>query len=417
MGGASLTKETGTQNAADDRPEVPLKVQSAVYATGAFASSTDHMINIILPLWAVAIGASPFMIGIIIGARHFLTAFLSIHGGAMMDRIGTRRVLIVLGVIATVAPLLFPVLPFIWAAIVLQMIIGLATNYGWMGAQAQIGNIMKGNPFYAGRLTFSLRLGQLVAPPLAGFAWDTGGAWAAFAVLSAWGAGLLTSSYLLPRGEFDPEPGAVKFSDVMPRLSDYVDAFRLLVIPTVVLVVLVSVLRMAGIGMQASFYVIYLQQLGYAGTVIGLLISAGSILGFAGALSVSPLTRLFSRNSLLLASIGASVLFVAITPLIASIFAFLLIASALRGGAMGLSQPLMISILGNAAGPGNQGKAVGLRTTANRVTSMIIPVIMGTIVEFAGIETSFLVVGPVLIVLVIALAMIMGRRAGQQNEG
>jgi len=36
---------------------------------------------------------------------------------------------------------------------------------GWNGAQTMIGEAMKGNPLYAGRLSFSLRIGHFAGPP------------------------------------------------------------------------------------------------------------------------------------------------------------------------------------------------------------------------------------------------------------
>jgi MFS family permease len=390
-GGAGDVKETAGKS------PIPFRVQLAVYATGTFANSTNNIVSVILPLWAVAIGASPFMIGIILGARHFLTTLLSIHGGALMDRIGTRRVLIWFGAAAAISPILFPAMPWVWAAIVLQMVGGLASNYGWIGAQAQIGEIMDGHPVYAGRFSFSLRFGQLAAPPLAGLAWDLGGPWAGFGLLTLWGAGLFVSSLTLPPTAEGEGTGPVRLRDLVPRLSDYVDAFRMMAVPAILLIVMVTVLRMGGNGMQSSFYVVYLEDIGYTGTIIGLLIGAAGLLGFAGALSVAPLTRLMQPYWLLILTVAGTIAFVAVTPLIGGVFLLLLIASALRGGAMGLSQPLMISILARASGSKNQGKGVGLRTTANRLSSMLVPVLMGAVVEVAGIEASFYIIGAFLI--------------------
>jgi len=240
-GSAGITKEDV------DKTSIPVRVQCAIYATGTFANSTNNLVSVILPLWAVALGASPFMIGISLGARHFLTSLLSIHGGALMDRIGTRRVLIWFGAAAAISPILFPMMPWIWAAIVLQMIGGLASNYGWIGAQAQIGEVMEGHPVYAGRFSFSLRLGQVAAPPVAGLAWDLGGPWAGFGLLTLWGVGLFVSSLALPRTTSGEGTGPVRLRDLVPRLSDYIDAFRMMAVPAILLgLVALHVSRLPG---------------------------------------------------------------------------------------------------------------------------------------------------------------------------
>lgn len=387
-------------------PAVTPTLQLLVYGIGSLSNSANFVSAVIIPFWAIAIGASPFMIGMIVGARFFLTTLLSIHGGAMMDRLGTRRILIFSGLIATVSPLLFPLMPWVWAAIILQMIGGLASNYGTIGGQAIFGEIMKGAPVYAGRFAFTLRIGQLVAPPLAGLAWDLGGAWGGFAILALWGLAQTLAAIWLPKNVDGPvatetAPQKLDASAMVPRLSDYIETFRLMAIPAVLLVVIITFLRMAGQGIQGSFYVVYLEGLGYTGTIIGMLVGASSLIGFAGALSIATLARFMTEPWLLIVSVGLSILLVAITPLIAASVILLLIASAIRGGAMGLSQPLMMTIMATSAGTGNQGKGVGLRTTANRFGSLIVPIAMGAVVEVAGIEASFYVVGFALMALML----------------
>jgi predicted MFS family arabinose efflux permease len=49
----------------------------------------------------------------------------------------------------------------------------------------------------------------------------------------------------------------------------------------------------------------------------------------------------------------------------------------------------------------SQGKAVGLRTTVNRLAILIVPVIMGAVAEILGIAASFYIVGALLIALML----------------
>jgi hypothetical protein len=69
-----------------------------------------------------------------------------------------------------------------------------------------------------------------------------------------------------------------------------------------------------------------------------------------------------------------------------------------------LSQPLLISIMAKSAGR-NQGKGVGLRTTANRIAVLVIPMIMGGVAEVFGIVASFYVTGGILIAVLVWLAL------------
>jgi MFS family permease len=383
---------------------IPLSVQLAVYATGTFGNTINNVVTVLIPLWALHLGASPLMTGLMIGARHFLTTIFSIHGGALMDRLGTRRVLIWFALIGAVTPFLFPVMPWIWAVIVLQMLGGISSSFGWMGAQAMIGQMMKGSPIYAGRLAFTVRAGHLTAPLITGIAWDHLGPWGGFSVLGIWGAGILVASLALPKPADQGPRQPVAAQDLMPRMSDYLDAVRMMAVPAILLVVMASTLRMSGQGMYGSFYVVYLERIPFTGTMIGALLAVGSLVGFAGALSIGPLVRRYSPNWLLILSVALGVLCVTVTPLLGGLFLALALVAAVRGGAMALAQPLMISILAQSAGSG-QGMGVGLRTTANRLVSFAIPVLMGGVVELVGLEPSFYIIGGTLIALCFGLGL------------
>jgi MFS family permease len=58
-----------------------------------------------------------------------------------------------------------------------------------------------------------------------------------------------------------------------------------------------------------------------------------------------------------------------------------------------------------AVGTEMRGKAAGLRGTANRVASIVSPIVMGGVAEYAGIVNSFYIVGAIATVLMAALAV------------
>ncbi len=388
----------GRSRALTSDDHVPWRIQGAVYACGMFNGPMYHIVSVIMPLWALMLDASPLMIGVVIGSRQVLPMLFAIHGGALMDRVGTRRILLFFGAVGMAAPILFPVFPWVAAAIVLQMISGLAESVNWIGAQALVGQAMKGHPVYAGRLSVALRMGNLSAPPLIGAAWDLLGPWGAFGFLSLWVGGGLIAALVLPAGagvpaEAGPRP-RITWRDFVPRPSDYIAAFRLLAIPAILLVMATTVLRHSGTAIQGSFYVVYLEQIGITGTSIGLLLGVFGVVGAFGSLTPGPLGRFIPTHWLLIAATLGSIVFMAVTPLLGS-FALLLIAIGLRGGVQGMSMTLMISITAQAAGADAQGKGVAVRITANRLTSMLVPMIMGAVVEAVGLENGFYIIGGV----------------------
>ncbi len=387
------------------RPPVPWAVQGAVYGAGLFSNSMTHMVSVLVPLWVLSFESSALLVGIALGSRHILPVLFSIHGGALMDRLGIRRVMIGFAMLGIAVPLVFPLFPYLWAVIVLQMLSGISAAMGWIGTQAHIGAVMRGEARYAGRLTFCNRFGNLTGPIAIGAAWDFLGPWGAFSFWTLWAVGLLVASLKLPApkaavaaaGMAEAGPEKLRLGDLLPRLADYMTTMRMMAVPAIAFVVIMTLLRHSSNGIQNSFYIVYLNEIGLSGTLIGILLASSSILGAAGSLSAGPMTRLLRAHWLLIIAVAASILLIVITPLLGG-FAALLVVMAVRGGAMGVGQALLISVLASAAGDA-QGKAVGLRTTANRIAVMVIPVIMGAVIEVFGLVNSFYIVGTVLMAL------------------
>ena len=66
---------------------------------------------------------------------------------------------------------------------------------------------------------------------------------------------------------------------------------------------------------------------------------------------------------------------------------------------------MVISTVLRAVGMEMRGKAAGIRGTANRVASIVAPIVMGGVAEFTGIVNSFYIVGVLATVLMGALAV------------
>jgi sugar phosphate permease len=72
----------------------------------------------------------------------------------------------------------------------------------------------------------------------------------------------------------------------------------------------------------------------------------------------------------------------------------------------------MFAILSRAVSRREQGMSIGLRTTANRLASMMVPPVMGLVVEVSSIEMSFVIVGGLLIGLCGVVGLVIRRIPG-----
>ena len=396
-------------------PKVPVDTRAAIYSAGLFSNSMSDLASVVLPLWLASMGVSTAIIGLVVGAKHVLPLLFAIHGGSLIDRLGARRVMIVCAGISLAVLPLFPVWPWVPLIVIFQMINGLVSSMCWMVAQASFGRVLHGHPVYAGPFAFSLRMGSFVGPPLAGLAWDVYGVWGGFSVLTLWALGMLVSGFALPRSDEPVLTRKIELADLTPRLADYRAAFALALVPAMVIVLIISVFRIAASSIQDSFYPVYLHSIGLNGSQIGLLITLSSAVAAGGALLVGRASRIVDPLWLLILMSIGSIVFIAITPLFTSVLALSLIAI-LRGFCMGLSQPLMLSLLVGAAERNAQGLGVALRTTANRAAAAITPMTMGVIAVFFGLANSFLVVGALLLAGMIAVVHFVRTRPEAQRE-
>lgn len=396
------------------------RLQGSVYGTAFFTGNLFPISHVVVPLWAaIELDASLFMVGVIIASRQLLPVTMSIHGGALLDRFGPRSVIMVLGILGAASTALVPFFPFIWATIMFQIVIGFCETTNWIGVQSAVGTLMKGNAIYAGRMTASARTGGFFGPLLVGVAYETGGPVGGFLCFGAWAFCGAIGAMFLPRhgGDAVAVPAAETApsnkptdavsedrKDVLPSLSDYREAFRLLVIPAVALVIAATFMRQTGSGMQASFYGVWLKDLGYTAGAIGLLIGIGNGVSALTALSIGPLTRRIADYWLLILAVGAAIIGIAATPLFDE-WILLALAIGVRGVGQGLNLPLMMSIASRSVPARLQGRVAALRISFNRFGGMLFPVIMGALAEFIGLEYAFYAIGGTGIVLICGLSV------------
>jgi MFS family permease len=390
-----------------------------LYIAGLFSMGYADFYIFLMPLYCLSLGMRAGEVGVIVGARSALAVLLSIHVGALMDRFGTRRVTLFFVWIGICLAPLFPLVPWFWPLLLLQVVNGGALSFAWSGSQTLIAQLAEGDAGYIGRFSFFARIGTAVAPLAAGLAWDFGGVWTAYLLGAVWGVVLTAALLRAPEAEVssrDGQTGAARFRlrDALPRLSDYVGCFALMAIPAVAATIAIMLLRNATNSVQYSLYIIYLDHIGLTGTVIGVLFAAIEIASGFGALAAGRAMRWGDPQKTMLSGTVSSILFICATPFLGGIFFLLLLAQLGRGWLQGLVQPMMFSVQAKAVGRYRQGSVVGLRQTANRLSSIVIPPIMGVMADLWGMTESFVVLGLALLLVCLPIARIT-RRAGREK--
>ena len=397
---------------------------ASLYAAGPFAMGFVDFYTFLIPLYGLSLGLDASEIGILVGGRSILALFLSIHIGVLMDRFGTRRVTLFFVWTGMALAPLFPIATGFWALLLLQLVNGAAVSFAWSGAQTLIAQLAEGDAGHLGRFSFFARLGSTTAPILAGAAWDFGGAWPSYLLAFTWGAVLTLALLRTPEAEiFGPGrsggSGRARFRarDILPRASDYVGAIMLVAIPAIAISMAIMAMRNTTYSIQTSVYVVYLDHIGLVGTAIGVLFAAVEISSGLGALFAGRAMRLGNPQRTMLTGTLLSILLIAATPLFGGVFALLLLAQAARGWLEGVIQPVVLSVQAKAVGRHQQGAVVGLRQTGQRLSSIVIPPLMGWIADRCGTSESFIILGAMMLLLCAPLALIIRRAARAAAAG
>jgi MFS family permease len=376
----------------------------ATLASGLFTNGVWDMLSVVVPLYAVAVGLNAAEIGLVIAARSVLPTALSIHGGILMDELGTRRVLLWVAVASTLLPLLFPLSGWFGVLTALQLLLGLATSLGMAASQTWSLEVSSGDTDFLARYSVATRIGTFFGPVVIGAAWDLFGAWVAFVCVALCGAGAIAATAYGSVGAPRQRGIAHGAKALVPRWAPHRQALLLATIPAVAFILAASLLRNASGAIQSSLFIVYLNGVGLSGTLIGLLVAIAELAGVAGSLAASRAQRSMPTNRLIVGCIAVPIAAISITPLIGHAFLLLAIAAAIRGIAQGMSQPLMYAVLSEEVPGGRHGASVGLRNAVVRLNSIVTPAAMGLIAEAAGIEASFYVIGALFLLATAALA-------------
>lgn len=381
----------------------------ATYMAGFFSLSFMQMLALATPLWGNHLGFSVALIGLASGARSISPLVYAIHFGSLMDSIGARRFLIVFSAQCAVLPLLYPLLPSALPFLALQLVLGLAAATVWLAAQTAIARIAAGDSKRTGRFSFFTSIGTVVGPLAIGVAWHQFGPAGGYVVLSAWGAALLVASIVMPSRR-DVVRRRIDLRILVPDLRNYIDGLSSLKRPIVAFVIICTFIRLSSISMLESFFPLLLQSAGFSAAAIGTLFAIGNLASSPSSLLSPWWVRLCgSARRGLTVSVGFSVGALVIMPLFQG-FAPMAMVIALYGLGIGVSMPLIFTLLSQGIEFDQQGAVAGVRATANRLAAFILPLVMGLVAESLGIGATFAVIGLALLTILVAAEMFFARR-------
>jgi MFS family permease len=364
--------------------------------------------KVLITLYAIEFGATPFEIGILFAMYSAFPVFLSLYAGRVSDRFGFRAPM-AFGACGLMAGLLLPfLLPSLAMLYASAALIGMCYIFYTVTVQHLVGSFAEGHARTRNYSLYSLgiALTTLFGPMTAGVAIDMIGHRSTYLLLAVLPAlpivVLVFFSALLPRvqAKHEVRPGH--------RVMDLVNnrpLRRALVTSGIV---------ETGLELVNFFVPIYGHSIGLTATQIGVCMGAFAAAMLLVRLLMPVLSRRLSEERVLGGSLflaGAACL---TFPFVTDFTLLMAVAFALGLG-LGCGSPLSMILAYNRAPTGRAGEAMGLRQTVNKATEVVMPLLFGSFSTLLGMAPVFWVNG----LLLAVGAMLMRRevRAARRAHG
>ena len=341
------------------------------------------------PLLALREGYSPAAVGVLLALFAITQIFLALPSGRYADRHGLKRPVgfgVIAAVIGAGAAVAFPVFPVLCLAALLT---GGATGSSVIALQRHVGRAASGALELRkvfGWLSIGPALANFIGPFSAGLLIDhfgpnpgsLPGYRAAFLVLAL----LPLLGWWLLRGVQELPPIIAAPGSLVPKAWDLMSSpdFRRLM--------LVNWLLSSCWDVHTFVVPVLGFERGIPASVIGTILGAFAIAAASVRVMLPLIANRTREWALLCAAMLITALLFGLYPLMSNAWG-MGICSVLLGLALGLVQPMVMSLLHQLTPDARHGEALGLRMMAINASSVVMPVLFGTAGAVIGIAGVF----------------------------
>ena len=155
------------------------------------------------------------------------------------------------------------------------------------------------------------------------------------------------------------------------------------------------------VDLMYAFVPVWATEQKVSAAVVGMLLALRAAVSVLSRLGLTRLIRRFGRKAMLIASIGAAVLSLALLPLVGAWGAIAVMVG--LGLGLGIPQPLTMAWVVSLTAASSHGAVLGLRMTVNRLAQITLPIAVGSVAAPLGVLGIFwanaaLLAGAILVV-------------------
>ncbi|HYH43516.1 MAG TPA: MFS transporter [Burkholderiales bacterium] len=336
--------------------------------------------RVVLTLYALDLGAPASSVGVLGGMFYVFPLLLSWPIGALADRIGSRRLLLI-GALAGTAALLLPYfvreIGAFYAAAALS---GLSIAFYHVTLQNLVGTLSAPDRRARNFSNFSLvgATTNFVGPLIAGLSIDNlGHAEAALVIVAFSASGLL----LIPLGWRHLPPPKPNAAPAPPKedLPGDPGVWRMLV---------ASAMVQLGTDLFQFYVPIYGHEIGLSASAIGAVLASFAAAAFVVRIFLPRLVKEADPERVLMYSFYAGAIGFLVVPFFHSTL-LLCAASFMFGLGMGCGTPLTVMLMFNRSSEGRSGRTLGIRLTTTNAVRVLGPMVFGAVGTAFGVPPVF----------------------------
>lgn len=372
----------------------------SIYLSGGFGLSMSAMLGLLVPLRADELGVALPAIGVIVGAYSAAAAVLAVPLSLLITRLGTRGAFIAsTGACAALAAA-FTVADGFWELLLLNAAMGALSALGWVASQTYISSW--GRPDErarnTGRFSFVSNSSQMAAPLMVGTSAAALGYRATFLVVAAY-----CGVFALVGAALPPQDAQTVGNPVRLRA-----AARLFRLPRLQVAMLLTFVRLWVPTIWRPFFPLLLVAGGASPQLAGAVIAFAAAVAMGVSLLTGRLSRYASPEAVCTIALAAAVGGLVLSPHLLTV-PVVFLPAAMIGIGNGLSLPLLIVLVSDAAPPGQRGLALATRNAVNSLSGTVAPLGTAPVVAALGATAGFGLAGAVAGGLLV-LAVVLQRR-------
>jgi MFS family permease len=367
------------------------------------------------PLLALREGFSPLAVGVLLALFALTQVFLSLPAGRFADRHGLKRPVgwaVVAASTGAGLAVLFPVFPVLCIS---AMLTGSATGSAVIALQRHVGRAAS-TSLELKKLFSWLAIGpavsNFVGPFAAGLLIDHAGVWLGGQAADTNGyRGAFLLMALLPLCTWFWVRHTVEFPPVAVHASAKKgNAWELLQEPMMRRLMLVNWLLSSCWDVHTFVVPVLGHDLGFSASVIGAILGVFAIAATLVRVVMPWFASRLVERVVVTAAMAITAVMFAVYPLMTTPLA-MGACSVLLGLALGTVQPMIMSTLHQITPEARHGEALGLRMMAINGSSVLMPMLFGTVGAIIGVSSVFWCVG-----LAVGLGTRMAWRLGPPGE-